>query len=200
MRMVRGYGVADLGQVRPRLLGPLGTVAREARALVERIRALVRREGPDRCLRAAALAERVERRGHQVASDALAPAAGRHKEAADLANGRVRVVVAALAGGAEAEKFAVVLREQQRNGGVLDQGGPTVGVWLRERVPGRQQLREGSARRLVPHARPGRLVGPLCRADVQRLPPAMAGRITIVSLSETPVSSPWSTRTSSSLR
>ena len=33
------------------------------------------------------------------------------------------------------------------------------------------------------------------------LPPAMAGKITIVSLSETPVSSrPWSTRTSSSLK
>ena len=38
------------------------------------------------------------------------------------------------------------------------------------------------------------------RADDQRPPPAMAGRITIVSLSETPVSRPWSTRTSSSLR
>ena len=71
---------------------------------------------------------------------------------------------------------------------------------LGELVPGRQQLRERRACRLVPYARPRGLVAPLGEPDDQRLPPAMAGRITIVSLSETPVSRPWSTRTSSSLR
>jgi hypothetical protein len=67
-------------------------------------------------------------------------------------------------------------------------------------VSRREQLGERRVGGLVPHARPGLLVAPLGAPDDQRLPPAIAGRITIVSLSETLVSSPWSTRTSSSFR
>ena len=71
---------------------------------------------------------------------------------------------------------------------------------MRERVARRQERGEGGLSRVVPDSPPGLLVAGVRAADDQRAPPAIAGRITIVSLSATLVSSPSSTRTSSSFR
>src|SRR5215204_1051535 len=192
--------VADLEQVRPDLLGLLRSVAREAVSLVEAVGAIVRGEGPNDRLLAAALSQRVQRAGEQRPADSTAPATGGHEQAAHLAHRRVRVVVSALSAGAEAQELPVLFGHQDRHGGVLDQHVPALGVRLGELVSRREQVGECGAGRLVPHARTGGLVASLGEPDDQRLPPAIAGRMTTVSLSDTPVSSPWSTRTSSSFR
>jgi len=67
-------------------------------------------------------------------------------------------------------------------------------------MPFREQGREGGLRGGEPELAQPDDVGVGREPDDQRSPPAMAGRITIVSLSLTLVPRPSSTRTSSSLR
>jgi hypothetical protein len=74
-----------------------------------------------------------------------------------------------------------------------------LGLEARKLMTGRQQRPEARLRRVGPQGpdRDGVDLG--CVPELQR-PPAIAGRITIVSVGDTWVSRPSSTRTSSSLR
>src|SRR4029453_8044942 len=110
------------------------------------------------------------------------------------------VGVAALAAGGEAQQLAALLGEQHRDGGVGEQRVPALRVERRELVTAREQRPERRARGLVPYARPPGLVARRGAPDSQGQPPAIAGRITTVSPSDTLVSRPSSTRTSSSFR
>src|SRR4051812_30374447 len=193
--------VADAREVRPGLPpGVLRAVPGEAERLVEGVGTVVRGEGPRGRDGVPALPERLEHAVHQRPPHAAAPAARRDEEGADLADRLVHGVVAALSAGADAEQLAVFLHQDLRHGRILEELEPPPAVGLRERMPLRQQVGEAGAGRLVPDALPRRLVAPLGESDLQRPPPAIAGRITTVSPSDTPVPRPSSTRTSSSFR
>src|SRR6185295_3752148 len=86
--------VADLGDVRPRLVRALAAVAREAHSVVEGVRAVVGGEGPDDGGRVAAVAEVVQGRVHQGPPHAAAPRVRRNEHAAHLADLGRRVGVA----------------------------------------------------------------------------------------------------------
>jgi hypothetical protein len=80
------------------------------------------------------------------------------------------------------------------------EGVPSLGIEFGKAMAFGEERPEARSRGRVPDLPPGGLVARLGAPDDQWLPPAIAGRITTVSPSDTLVSRPWSTRTSSSFR
>ena len=150
-------------------------------------------------MREAQLGQAGERAGHQRPANAPAPRGRVHEEAAHLAHVVLGVQVAVGPEPGVAEQLPVLVRNKDAHPLLGEQSPEALGLEAREAVAGGQQVGEALARGSVPDLADRLAVGDPRRPD-QRAPPAIAGRITIVSLSDTPVSSPSSTRTSSSLR
>src|SRR5215212_9418772 len=170
-----------------RELAPLPrAVALEAEALVEGVGALVLVERPERGLVVALLHEQLERPLHERAAHTRAP--------------RTRVAVDAEAD--PAHEALVVERKQLSNAGRRQRLRQARLELLGGRQP--EGARQDGNEALVPggqlqvhHGVDVHLGG---LAQLQAQPPAIAGRITIVSCGFTSVSRPSSTRTSSSFR
>jgi len=156
-------------------------------------------ERPDRAALVAAPAKVVERRLHERTADTPAPGRRRDEERSYLPGVCFSVPVAAGAARGEAHKLIRFLGDEEGHGGVAQLLAYELRPGLGKGVARGQERGERLAGRLLPEPRPGLDVPRGGAADVQE-PPAIAGRMTIVSPSETSVWRPSSTRTSSSLR